>query len=116
MSSIPLNEKYCSISIEVDADTCADMLLEETNTKTQAEFLKRFFSLLPFDNVLEISKEIGEQDRAYHGLKNLFEYATKRHIEFNKERLEYEQSEEAKRDREYNDRLFEYSPDGRPWW
>lgn len=114
MSSILLDEKYCSISIEVDAANYADILLE-TNTKTQADFLNRLFSLLPFDNVLEISKEIGKNDRAYHGLKNLFEYANKKHIEVAKERLEYEQSEEAKRDREYNDWLFEHSPDGRPW-
>ena len=36
-------------------------------------------------------------------------------INYSLERLEYEQSEQAKRDREYNDWLFEHSPDGRPW-
>ena len=114
MGSILLNEKYCSISIEVDTINYADILLK-ADAKTQADFLDRFFSLLPFDNVLEISKEIGKNDRAYHGLKNLFEYANKKHIEVAKERLEYERSELAKRDREYNDWLSKYSPDGRPW-
>jgi len=114
MSSILLNEKDCSISIEIDAMNYANILLK-TDTKTQTDFLERFFSMLSFDKVLEISKEIGKNDRGYHGLKNLFEYANKKHIEVAKERLEYEQSEQAKRDREYNDWLFEHSPDGRPW-
>lgn len=115
MYDILLDEKsLAQCSITIDTEHLADMLLK-TDIENQTAFFNRFLSMSSFDNICQLSIGIGKNDRAYLGLKDLFERANKKHIEVDKKRLEYEQSEEAKRDREYNDRLFEYSPDGRPW-
>lgn len=106
------NLTQCSISI--DARHLADLLLE-TDIENQTAFFNRFLYMSSFDNICQLSIGIGKNDRAYLKLKDLFEYANKKHIEVDKERLEYEKSEEAKRDREMNDYMFEHSPDGRPW-
>lgn len=115
MSNIKFNLRDLNpISFEIDCNAFADVLLD-SNSEAQAEFLNRFFSLLSFDRVLDLSKKIGKNDRALHGVRNLCEYTNKEHAKILQEREQYEQSEQAKRDREMNDYMFEHSPDGRPW-
>ena len=115
MSNIKFNLKDLNpISFEIDCNAFADVLLD-SNSEVQAEFLNRFFSLLSFNRVLDLSKKIGKNDRALHGIRNLCEYANKEHTKILKEREQYEQGEQAKRDRKMNDYMFEHSPDGRPW-
>lgn len=116
MSDIYINKQDVeNICITITAWQMADILLNE-GIKSQTDFFSKFFSNVSFDTLSKLANTLGKNDTIYNAIKNLYERATVAHEQVIQKQQEYEQSEEAKRDREYNDRLFEYSPDGRPWF
>lgn len=116
MSNIYINKQDVeNICITITARQMAGILLNE-NIESQTDFFSKFFSCVSFDTLSKLGNTLGKNDAIYDAIKNLYEQATITHEQVIHKRQEYEQSEEAKRDKEYNDRLFEYSPDGRPWF
>lgn len=115
MSDIYINKQDVeSVCITITAWQMAGILLNE-GTKSQTDFFSKFFSKVSFDTLSKLANALGKNDTIYDAIKDLYEQATITHEQVIQKRQEYEQSEEAKRDREMNDYMFEHSPDGRPW-
>lgn len=115
MSDIYINKQDVeNIYITITAWQMAGILLNE-GTKSQTDFFSKFFSNVSFDALSKLANTLGKNDTIYDAIKNLYEQTTIAHEQVVQKRQEYEQSEEAKRDREMNDYMFEHSPDGRPW-
>ena len=99
---------------KIDACHLADILLN-SDIDIQSAFAKRTFSRLADNNMCELAEEIGRNELAYLGLRKLYEYSDNVYQKMLKRREAYENSPQRKREKEYEDKLFEYSPDGRPW-